>query len=34
MKKPIEEYGPGKTDILLAKVNGKFEFKVLQIHWA
>ena len=34
LKKPIEEYGPGKTDILLAKVNGKFEFKVLQIHWA
>lgn len=33
LKKPIEEYGPGKTDILLQKVNGKFELKVLQIHW-
>jgi radical SAM superfamily enzyme YgiQ (UPF0313 family) len=33
MKKPIAEYGPGKTDILLEKVNGKFELKVLRIDW-
>lgn len=33
LKKPIEEYGPGKTDILLQKVDGKFELKVLQIYW-
>ena len=33
LKRPIEEYGPGKTDILLQKVDGKFELKVLQIHW-
>jgi hydroxyacyl-ACP dehydratase HTD2-like protein with hotdog domain len=33
LKRPIEEYGPGKTDILLEKKDGKFEFKVLQIHW-
>ena len=33
MKRPIEQYGPGRTDILLEKVDGKFELKVLQIHW-
>jgi hypothetical protein len=33
LKRPIEEYGPGKTDILLEKKDGKFELKVLQIHW-
>ena len=33
MKRPIEEYGPGRTDILLEKRDGKFELKVLQIHW-
>ena len=33
MKRPIEEYSPGKTDILLEKMDGKFELKVLNIHW-
>lgn len=33
MKKPVEEYGPGKTEILLKKVDGKFELKVLNILW-
>lgn len=33
MKRPIEEYSPGKTDILLQKLDGKFELKVLQIYW-
>lgn len=33
MKRPIEEYGPGKTEILLQKLDGKFELKVLNIHW-
>lgn len=33
MKKPIDQYGPGRTDILLEKIDGKFELKVLQIHW-
>ena len=33
MKRPIEEYNPGKTEILLQKVDGKFELKVLQIYW-
>ena len=33
MKRPIEEYSPGKTDILLEKTEGKFQLKVLQIHW-
>jgi len=33
LKRPIEEYGPGKTDILLEKADGKFQLKVLQIYW-
>ena len=33
LKRPIEEYGPGKTDILLEKADGKLELKVLKIHW-
>ena len=34
MKRPIEEYTSGKTDILLEKVDGKFGLKVLQIYWS
>ena len=33
LKRPVEEYGPGKTDILLEKKDGKFELRVLQIYW-
>ena len=33
MKKSIDQYGPGRTDILLEKLGGKFELKVLQIYW-
>lgn len=33
MKRPIEEYSSGKTDILLEKVGGKFQLKVLNIQW-
>lgn len=34
MKRPIEEYSSGKTDILLEKVEGKFQLKVLNIDWS
>lgn len=33
MKRPIEEYSSGKTDILLEKAQGKFNLKVLNIDW-
>ena len=33
MKRPIEEYSSGKTDILLEKAEGKFQLKVLHIDW-
>lgn len=33
LKRPIEQYSEGKTEILLRKANGKFEMQILNIQW-
>lgn len=33
LKRPLEQYSPGKTDIRIQKTNGKMDIQVLQIHW-
>lgn len=33
LRHPIEAYSPGTSDILIEKVDGKMQIKVISIHW-
>jgi hypothetical protein len=33
LRHPLESYAKGRTEILVEKIDGKFQTKVIQIHW-